>query len=265
MHLRIKGDEWEPLRAATNMARTRFEETPGLTLIEDSLPLPGIDWEIDVDVAKAGRYGADVATVGAMVQLVTRGILLDTMRVDSSDEEIEIRLRLPEQQRVLSTLDTLKLRTDEGLVPLSNFVTRKPVPKLATISRIEQQRYYDVKADVELGLSQILIQDDTGDTRSLAIVKQVAEGQTASDQAITLPSGAMAEVKTLTGAASTNELRETLATGETQTVLINANERIAELTKWLETSPFASSIDWEWTGDQEEQAESGAFLMKAFA
>lgn len=265
LHLRIKGDEWEPLRAATNMARTRFEDTPGLTLIEDSLPLPGIDWEIDVDVAKAGRYGADVATVGAMVQLVTRGILLDTMRVDSSDEEIDIRLRLPEQQRVLSTLDTLKLRTDEGLVPLSNFVSRKPVPKLATISRIEQQRYYDVKADVEPGLSQILMPQDSGEARSLAIVKQLTEGQTASDQAITLPGGAVAEIKTLTGAASANELRAALATGETETVLINANERIAELTKWLETSPFDSSIDWEWTGDQEEQAESGAFLMKAFA
>ena len=56
-----------------------------------------------MDVEQAGRYGADVATVGAMVQLVTRGILLDTMRVDTSDEEIDIRVRLPEENRVLST------------------------------------------------------------------------------------------------------------------------------------------------------------------
>ena len=39
-----------------------------------------------------------------MVQLVTRGILLDTMRVPTSDEEIEIRVRLPESDRFLSTL-----------------------------------------------------------------------------------------------------------------------------------------------------------------
>jgi len=265
VHLRIKGDDWEPLRAATDAARTKFEDTPGLTLIEDSLPLPGIDWEIDVDVAKAGRYGADVATVGAMVQLVTRGILLDTMRVDSSDEEIEIRLRLPEQQRVLSTLDTLKLRTEEGLVPLSNFVTRKPVPKLAEISRVEKQRYFDVKADVEPGLNRIMGTDADGAPYSLAVVKQVTEGQTASDQAITLPSGAKAEIQSLTGAASSDALREAIADGETSIVPINSNERIAELTKWLETEPFDASIDWEWTGDQEEQEESGAFLMRAFA
>ena len=115
------------MRLAT--ARAQFEATPGLIKIEDTLPLPGIDWQIDVDVEKAGRYGADVATVGAMVQMVTRGILLDTMRVDSSDEEIEIRMRLPADDRVLSTLDTLRMRTPQGLVPLSNFITRTAVAK----------------------------------------------------------------------------------------------------------------------------------------
>ncbi len=117
------GDDWETLIEATRIAREKFDTTLGLTLIEDTRPLPGIDWQINVDVEKAGRYGANVATVGAMVQLVTRGILLDTMRVDSSDEEIEIRVRLPESDRVLSTLDTLKVRTQDGLVPLSNFIT----------------------------------------------------------------------------------------------------------------------------------------------
>jgi multidrug efflux pump len=82
--------------------------------VEDTLPLPGIDWQIDVDVEAAGRYGADVATVGAMVQLVTRGILLDTMRVPSSDDEIEIRVRFPEEARVLSTLDTLRCAPARG-------------------------------------------------------------------------------------------------------------------------------------------------------
>ena len=85
---------------------------------------------------------------GAMVQLVTRGILLDTMRVDSSDEEVEIRVRMPEEDRLLSTLDTLKVRTSDGLVPLSNFITRKPVEKLAEINRIDKKRYFDIKAGV---------------------------------------------------------------------------------------------------------------------
>ncbi|WP_102109260.1 efflux RND transporter permease subunit [Oceaniglobus roseus] len=210
VHLRLKGDDFAALQEAAATARAKFEATEGLTDIEDTRPLPGIDWQIDVDVEKAGRYGADVQTVGGMVQLVTRGILLDTMRVPSSDEEIEIRVRLPEEDRVLSTLDTLKVRTNEGLVPLSNFITRKPVPKLGQIDRVDQQRYFDVKADVTAGLTK--------------------EG----------PGGAE--------------------------VPINANERIETLTEWLEDDrPLPPGVTWEWTGDQEEQAESGAFLMKAFA
>ncbi|MBS9718562.1 efflux RND transporter permease subunit [Pseudohalocynthiibacter aestuariivivens] len=206
VHLRLKSDNWENLQTAAGLVADRFENTIGLADVEDTRPLPGIDWQINVDVEKAGRYGADVATVGGMVQLVTRGLLLDTMRVDSSDEEIEIRVRLPEADRVLSTLDTLKLRTSDGLVPLSNFITREPVQKLGQIDRAEQSRYFDVKAAVDDGLFN-------------------EEGAP-----------------------------------------ITANERIALLTSWLETErPLPQGVSWEWTGDQEEEAESGAFLMKAFA
>ena len=206
VHLRLKHDNWDELLAATAMVREKFEDTEGLIDIEDNLPLPGIDWQINVDVEKAGRYGANVATVGGMVQLVTRGILLDTMRVDSSDEEIEIRVRLPEEDRVLSTLDTLKVRTSDGLVPLSNFITREPVAQLAQINRIDQKRYFDVKADVAPDLLN-------------------ADGQP-----------------------------------------MNPNERILHLTEWLETErPLPSGMDWEWTGDQEDQAESQAFLQVGFS
>jgi multidrug efflux pump len=213
VHLRLKGDDWDDLLKATALARAQFEDTVGLQLIEDTRPLPGIDWQIDVDVQKAGRYGADVATVGGMVQLVTRGILLDTMRVDSSDEEIEIRVRLPEEDRFLSTLDTLKVRTRDGLIPLSNFTTRKPVKKLAEINRIDQKRYFDVKAAVASDLTKD-ITDENGDTKALPITP---------------------------------------------------NERIATLTEWLETNPLPAGVQFEWTGDQEEEAESQQFLSTAFA
>ncbi|EBA11434.1 efflux RND transporter permease subunit [Roseobacter sp. CCS2] len=250
VHLRLKSDDFEELRAATNTARAQFDQTPGLITIEDSLPLPGIDWQIDVDVEKAGRYGADVATVGAMVQMVTRGILLDTMRVESSDEEIEIRVRLPAQDRVLSTLDSLKVRTNQGLIPLSNFISRTPVQKLAQIDRIDQKRYFDVKAGVEAGLTNLTVDGD-----SVAVVRVVSEEAIGMDRY---------EVVTLLGDMTSANLAELVNDYETSEAPLNANERIAVLTQWLDTNPLPASIDWEWTGDQEEQAESGAFLQTAF-
>ena len=75
---------------------------------------------------KAGRYKADVAQVGAMVQLVTRGLKLGDMTVDTSDEDIDIRVRLPKKDRLLSTLETLRVRTNSWLdsnIKLHHFKT----------------------------------------------------------------------------------------------------------------------------------------------
>jgi multidrug efflux pump len=259
VHLRIRGENFGDLIAATQMARTQFETTDALTQIEDTLPLPGIDWEIQVDVEKAGRFGADVASVGAMVQMVTRGIFLDTMRVDSSDEEIEIRVRLPAEDRVLSTLDSLRVRTNAGLVPLSNFITRTPVAKLAQIDRIEQKRYFDIKAGVESGWQQ-MVNAETDEP--IAIVTEAAADAT---DAFTI-NGSDYTLVAINEGVARDDLADFYDTNDAATITaINPNERIALLTEWLETNPLPASVSWEWTGDQEEQAESGQFLMSAFA
>ncbi|QBF33261.1 efflux RND transporter permease subunit [Thalassococcus sp. S3] len=263
VHLRIKGDDREVLAEAARIARAEFETTPGLIQIEDSLPLPGIDWKINVDVEKAGRYGADVATVGAMVQLVTRGILLDTMRVDTSDEEIEIRVRLPDADRVLSTLDNLKVRTEDGLVPLSNFITREPVAKLAQIDRVDQKRYYDVKADVAAGLSKVALSGPGGETR-LAMVRDLPEGAETDRAVVTAANGARYAVQSLQEAESVDALQSAIREDGARIIPVNPNERIAVIGEWLATDPLPAAVEWEWTGDQEEQAESQAFLVYAF-
>ena len=258
----LKGNSWDDLLSATTAARQQFDATPGLFLIEDTRPLPGIDWQINVDVQKAGRYGADVATVGAMVQLVTRGLLLDTMRVDSSDEEIEIRVRLPENDRVLSTLDTLKVRTRDGLVPLANFITRTPVPKLAQISRIGQKRYFDVKAGLENGLRKLTRTVDVDGEEVEQIVATLRPNKSGNIFDI---DDAQYSVLSLDPAVTTAQLDTLIADEAIQWQPITAGERIEQLTKWLDTDPFAAGLEHEWTGDQEDQAESGAFLMNAFA
>ncbi len=247
VHLRLKGDDLDALRHAATMVREQFNQTPALIQIEDTLPLPGIDWQINVDVEKAGRFGADVAAVGGMVQLITRGVRLDTMRVASSDEEIDIRMRLPAEDRVLSTLDSLRIQTRMGLVPMSNFVTREPVAKLAQIDRQDQKRYFDVKAGVQSGWHNLI-----HDKAPIGVVAQDPEGD------VTL-SGEMYRIESLVDGAGTDHVNDSTLSP------ITPNDRIGVLTDWLETDPLPAGVSWEWTGDQEEQAESAAFLQSAFA
>ncbi|NBB71242.1 MAG: AcrB/AcrD/AcrF family protein [Alphaproteobacteria bacterium] len=140
------------LAEVTEQVRARFEGLDGLVNISDSRPVPGIEWEIDVDRTQASRYGADVTTVGPLVQLVTNGVKVGTYRPDDADEEIDIRARYPETDRGLGRLDALRLPTERGAVPLANFVQREPVPKVSEIERVDGKRVFTVAADVAPGV-----------------------------------------------------------------------------------------------------------------
>ena len=153
VQFRVLTNDWKTLMDATAAVRTQFESMEGLTNIDDTRPLPGIDWSIEVDRAMAGRFGADIATVGTLVQLVTRGALLDTIRPDDSDDELEIRVRFPKEDRVLATLEQLKIRTGMGLVPLSNFIEISPEESLGELKRFDTIRFIDIRADVKPGVN----------------------------------------------------------------------------------------------------------------
>jgi multidrug efflux pump len=133
------------------LVRATLEQHPGVTNIEDGRPLPGIEWQIKVDRAEAARFGADITLVGAMVQLVTNGIMIGEYRPDDSDDEIEIRVRYPAQDRSLSQIDELRIPTPNGLVPISTFVQRVPAQEVSTITRTDMRRTMTMEADVEQG------------------------------------------------------------------------------------------------------------------
>ena len=144
--------------------RAAMEEHPAVINIEDSRPLPGIEWQIDVDRAEAARFGADISLVGAMVQLVTNGIKIGEYRPDDSDDEIDIRVRYPEQYRSLSQIDALRIPTDAGLVPISTFVERRPAQQVSTITRIDMRRTISIDADVD---SDYLVSEVVAELRKL--------------------------------------------------------------------------------------------------
>ena len=124
----------------------------GLTSVDDTTPVPGIEWEVKVDRAKAAMLGADVSSVGAAVQLVTNGVLVGKYRPDDVDDEVDIRVRYPEKYRSISELDHLRVATLDGSVPISSFVKRVARPKISTIHRQDGNRVMYVRADTRPGV-----------------------------------------------------------------------------------------------------------------
>ncbi len=136
---------------ATSHVRRGMNEIGGFTNVEDTRPLPGIEWRLDVDRAQAARFGADLTSVGSAVRLITNGMRLGTFRPDDSEEEIDIIVRYPMDFRSMTQLDELRIETNKGLVPISNFVTRVPVQQETQIDRIDGRRIMSITSDVEDG------------------------------------------------------------------------------------------------------------------
>ena len=116
-----------------------------------------------VDRAQAALYGADVTSVGFAVQLITNGVKIGEYRPDRSDDAVDIRVRYPEEERGISALDQLKILTSEGLVPISNFVTREASTNVDTIQRVDGKPVEYIRAGVA---AEVLADDKVKELKS---------------------------------------------------------------------------------------------------
>jgi multidrug efflux pump len=128
--------------------------------LDDGLPLPGIDWRIEVNKAEAAKYGASVTTVGNAVQLVTNGLKVTEYRPSHVDKAVDIIVRFPEDRRSLDQLDELRVQTQVGHVPIGNFVERKPAPRVGYINRVAGNRVMTVSANVAEGVQTAKVQQE---------------------------------------------------------------------------------------------------------
>ncbi|MBO6520135.1 MAG: efflux RND transporter permease subunit [Rhodospirillales bacterium] len=143
----------ELLEPAIAKLRAYIENDGEFENIEDSRPLPGIEFEINVDRAQAAKYDANIEIVGRAIQLTTNGLKLGEYRPDDSDDEIDVRARYPERFRTLDELQQIRIATrDNQSVPIANFVDVKAKQKTGTLNRTDTRRVMSVKADVIEGV-----------------------------------------------------------------------------------------------------------------
>ncbi|NOI67262.1 efflux RND transporter permease subunit [Vibrio sp. 99-8-1] len=119
--------------------------------LSDSSSKPGIDWQIDIKRDDAGRFAADATLVGNTVQFVTNGLKIGDYLPDDANEEVDILVRFPQEQRDIGRFDQLRVKTPAGLVPITNFAEIKPSKKQDTIKRIDGSRVLQVMADLKEG------------------------------------------------------------------------------------------------------------------
>jgi multidrug efflux pump len=120
----------------------------GLKDLETSLPSPSIEYQLYVNREEAAKYGASIAIIGNTIKLITGGLKLSEFRPDDSDESIPIYLRLPENQRTIDQLNSIKIPTSSGYVPISNFTEIETTQETGNLVRVDQNRIETIKSDV---------------------------------------------------------------------------------------------------------------------
>lgn len=131
---------------------------PAIRDLDDGLPLPGIDWRIQVDKAEAAKYGASINSVGTAVQLVTNGVKITEYRPSDTDKAVDIIVRYPSDRRSLGQIDELRVQTRAGYVPIGNFVQRVPAPRVGYINRVNAARVMTVSSNVADGVQNAMVQ-----------------------------------------------------------------------------------------------------------
>jgi multidrug efflux pump len=152
IQIEFSSNQRAPLEPAMARVRAYLDTLPELVDIDDSAALPSIEWRIEVDRQQAALYGADVSSAGLAVQLVTNGVKVGEYRPDDAEDSVDIRVRFPKQDRGITAMDELRISTDQGMVPLSNFVRMRPAPGVDALKRIDGRPVELIRANVREGV-----------------------------------------------------------------------------------------------------------------
>ncbi|MDN3653484.1 efflux RND transporter permease subunit [Thalassotalea ponticola] len=136
------------LQDAVRKVARYMDHSDAFINIEDGASKPGIEWQLKVNRTLAASFDADASLLGTSVQMVTNGVKIGEYRPDDVDDEVDIRVRFPAEQRSISKLEQLRLKTDHGLVPVTNFVEQSAAQKVDSIYRIDSRRVVTVSADL---------------------------------------------------------------------------------------------------------------------
>ena len=122
--------------------------------IAATVPIPSAEVAAQVDREPGLPHGVDTITLVTAVQLLTNGVVLGNYLPDHADDEVEIRLRYPAEDRTFAQLADLRISTPAGMVPIANFVDLVDLvasPAASVINRIDSENVQTVSSALTEG------------------------------------------------------------------------------------------------------------------
>ena len=145
--IRLRGGSISDLKSAAAAVKELVERYPGVTDVDDDLPVGKP--EVILEVTPAGQaLGFTTAEIGRQVRNAIDGAI--AKRFPRDDEEVWVRVQLDRRAVDTSMLDSLYLRSPSGAeVPLGAVVTMRKEVGFARIRREDGRREVSVTAEVD--------------------------------------------------------------------------------------------------------------------
>ncbi len=154
IQLNIFGKDNRQMKEFTEKLKAAMEnEIGGFKDINTSLPTAGIEWLLKVDRELAAKYMLSTTVIGNAIQMATAGLKISTCRLDDLDYEVDILVRLPEADRLVSKLENMRVVNANGdVIPINKFIKQIPQPRVSQIKRVDKADVVTLSSDIAAGV-----------------------------------------------------------------------------------------------------------------
>ncbi|MEM9839246.1 MAG: efflux RND transporter permease subunit [Pseudomonadota bacterium] len=147
VQIEIASADEDMARAATGRLREQLEAIPGVFDVSDDRFRTTPEIQISLR-PEAASYGVDLSTVARAVRASYFGA--EAVRIQRDREEIEVRVRLPEDERLtIEDVKRQKIILGDVAIPIAQIADISVGEAPASITRIDRKRLFRLKSDVD--------------------------------------------------------------------------------------------------------------------
>ncbi|MGB7217152.1 MAG: efflux RND transporter permease subunit [Gammaproteobacteria bacterium] len=151
LELQLRGHDLAVAEELTQQIINRILEVPGVVDANASNQERRPQQNVKLDRERMARLGITVQDIGTAMQTGIGGRRAGVYRLNGEEIDINVRFR-PDDRLSLTDIDNIPVRTAEGILPVSAFVTQEEGRGPTTINRIDGLRVTYISANLESGI-----------------------------------------------------------------------------------------------------------------
>ena len=147
--IEVKGDDFEVLKKIGEEYKQVLTKIKGVEDIGDDFTEGKNEIRVKIDESLASRTGVNVAQIAIAINTAYQGTI--ATKIKRADEEVEVRVRFPEEYRnSIQSLDKIFVTNNFGnLIPVSRMASYEKAPGKSAINHLDGRRLLTVGANID--------------------------------------------------------------------------------------------------------------------